>query len=349
MSYVAGLRFNEQTQNIDIIEEDNLYHSTPERIYNPIKDLPSDFVTIDFETANRNICSPCSVGVVVVKSNQIVDSFEQLIKPHRKYSSFDEFNISIHGITPEMVKNAPEFDEIMEVLTPLIRDNVVAAHNMSFDSSVLYQTCKIYGYEVPACRTMCSMCISRLAYPKLMSHRLNIVCKYLGIDLDHHCACSDAAASAKIILDAKLNHRNEIIKSGYSFGYINNSGHWTPQISHKKVSEKNVSEDTVSLPDDWARKAATESVLKDKEVVFTGELKSMPRKTAFAVVEKAGGRASDTINKNTEFLVMGVQDYSLFADGQKSTKTKKAEALRAKGSPIEIISEEDFLNMIDWA
>ena len=124
--------------------------------------------------------------------------------------------------------------------------------------------------------------------------------------------------------------------------YINNNGHWSPQVSHRQVSDKGI------LPDGWVKKAETGSFLQDKDIVFTGELKSMPRKTAFAVVEKAGGRASDSISKNTEFLVMGVQDYSLFADGKKSTKTKKAEALRAKGYPIEIISEEEFLNMIDW-
>jgi len=342
MSYVIKIRFNEQTQNIEVVEEDDIFHASHEPIYGPIKKLPSDFVAIDFETANKLRCSPCSVGVAVVKAGEVVDSFEQLIKPHKDYSEFNEFNIGIHGITPEMVSNAPEFDAVMEKLFPLINDNVVVAHNMSFDSSVLYRTCKLYGYEVPKCKTMCSMCVSRLAYPSLMSHRLNMVCSHIGVDLDHHCACSDAVASAKIILDSRINHSDAIIKSGYSFGYINNDGHWTPQISHKRVSDEEI------LPEDWVKKVEAGSPLKDKDIVFTGELKSMPRKAAFAVVEKAGGRASESINKNTELLVMGVQDYSRFVDGRKSSKTKKAEALRTEGYPIEIISEEDFLNMINW-
>ena len=73
----------------------------------------------------------------------------------------------------------------------------------------------------------------------------------------------------------------------------------------------------------------------------------MPRRVAHELVQRAGGRANETINKETEFLVMGTQDYSKFADGQKSNKTKKAEELRAKGYPIEIISEDDFLKMFD--
>lgn len=73
----------------------------------------------------------------------------------------------------------------------------------------------------------------------------------------------------------------------------------------------------------------------------------MDRKAACKVVELAGGRASNNINKKTEYLVMGIQDFSKFADGEKSTKTKKAEKLLAEGYPIEIISEDDFLRMVD--
>ncbi len=141
MSYVVKLRFNEQTQDIEIVEEDDLFYSNSEHIYNPIKELPSDFVSIDFETANKNRCSPCSIGIAVIKAGEVVDSFEQLIRPHKDYSEFNEFNIGIHGITPEMVKDAPEFDMVMERLFPLINNNIVVAHNMSFDSSVLYTFC----------------------------------------------------------------------------------------------------------------------------------------------------------------------------------------------------------------
>lgn len=340
--YGIKLGFDAQAEHKKKSEEDKLFYACRKPIYNPIEELPSNFIAIDFETANNKRCSPCSIGLAVVKEGVIVDYFEQLIKPHRDYSEFDDFNIAIHGITPKRVKNAPEFDVVMEKLFPMIKDNVVVAHNMSFDASVLYRTSKIYGNKIPACKTICSMCISRLSYPGLISHRLNIVCEHIDVDLDHHDACSDAVASAKIILDSRTNHSDSIIKSGYSFGYINNDGHWSPQISRKRKP------DTTHLTNVRATKAETESSLEDKDIVFTGVLKSMPRATAFAAVEKAGGRASESINTNTEFLVMGVQDYARFVDGKKSNKTKRAEALRAKGCPIEIISEEDFLKMIDW-
>jgi len=43
---------------------------------------------------------------------------------------------------------------------------------------------------------------------------------------------------------------------------------------------------------------------------------------------------------------MGIQDYSKFTDGEKSSKLKKAEGLIEKGQDLEIISEEEFLQML---
>ena len=38
-----------------------------------------DFAAIDFETANNECSSVCSVGVVIVRGGEIVDSFYSLI------------------------------------------------------------------------------------------------------------------------------------------------------------------------------------------------------------------------------------------------------------------------------
>ena len=40
-----------------------------------------DFAAIDFETANNERTSVCSVGVVIVRDGEIVDSFYSLIQP----------------------------------------------------------------------------------------------------------------------------------------------------------------------------------------------------------------------------------------------------------------------------
>lgn len=47
-----------------------------------------DFAAIDFETANYERSSVCSVGVVIVRGGEIVDKFYSLIKPEPEYYTF---------------------------------------------------------------------------------------------------------------------------------------------------------------------------------------------------------------------------------------------------------------------
>lgn len=309
-------------------------------IFEPIKRLPSDFVAIDFETANHHRCSPCALALAIVHDNKVVETREYLIKPH-KNEPFIPFNIGIHGITPEAVSKSPEFDKIFHGILPIIDNNILVAHNMSFDASVLWNTMELYNLDRPHCKTICSCNISRIIYPDLCSHRLDIISSHLGIPLNHHDAASDAVACANIIIHAAETAADTITQANYSYGYISPDGRWSPQY---KLERHNIKK----LPDKWIHKAECASGLCNCDFVFTGTLKSMKREDAFELVRRAGGRASESINNNTEYLVMGLQDYAKFADGLKSSKTKKAEELRAQGHPIEIISEEDFLKMLNF-
>ena len=44
-----------------------------------------NFAAIDFETANQQRTSVCSVGIVIVRNGEIVDSYYSLIKPEPEY------------------------------------------------------------------------------------------------------------------------------------------------------------------------------------------------------------------------------------------------------------------------
>ena len=95
-----------------------------------------DFIAIDFETANQHLNSACAIGISIVEDLKIVDRFSSYIRPVEM--EFDERNISIHGITPEMVKSAPTFIELWEKIKGVFSPHVpVVAHNARFDLSVL--------------------------------------------------------------------------------------------------------------------------------------------------------------------------------------------------------------------
>lgn len=66
-----------------------------------------DFAAIDFETANSERTSVCSVGVVVVRNGEIVDSFYSLIQPEPNYYTY--FCSRVHGLCREDTDSAPVF------------------------------------------------------------------------------------------------------------------------------------------------------------------------------------------------------------------------------------------------
>ena len=64
-----------------------------------------DFIAIDFETANQEPSSVCSVGVVMVRDGQIVDSFYSLIQPEPNYYNY--WCQRVHGISESDTEDAP--------------------------------------------------------------------------------------------------------------------------------------------------------------------------------------------------------------------------------------------------
>ena len=79
-----------------------------------------DFVSIDFETANAKRASACSIGMARVRNGEIVETFYELIKPEP--FDFNYINISIHGITPEMVDTKPTFVELWARINSFVGD-----------------------------------------------------------------------------------------------------------------------------------------------------------------------------------------------------------------------------------
>jgi tetratricopeptide (TPR) repeat protein len=85
--------------------------------------------------------------------------------------------------------------------------------------------------------------------------------------------------------------------------------------------------------------------LKDARVAFTGKLASMTRQEAARIVLEAGGKATDSISRSTSTLVVGMCGWPLLADGQISTKLRRAEKLIRQGCRLRIVSELFFLEL----
>lgn len=95
----------------------------------------TDFAAIDFETANECPSSVCSVGVVVVREGEIVDSFYSLIHPEPEYYKW--FCRQVHGLGPDDTDDAPVFPFVWEKIEPLIEGLPLVAHNSRLTRAVL--------------------------------------------------------------------------------------------------------------------------------------------------------------------------------------------------------------------
>lgn len=158
-----------------------------------------NFVSIDFETANEKRFSPCAIGVVVANESDIIDEYYSLINPLMEFNSF---NINIHGITADDVNNAPTFPELWPELEKYLSNNLVVAHNASFDMSVIRQTLDYFNLPYPKMDYLCTANISKRVWPGLKNHKLNTLAERHQITFEHHHALEDARVAAKIFMKA---------------------------------------------------------------------------------------------------------------------------------------------------
>lgn len=309
-----------------------------------------NFVAIDFETANEYRGSACALGLVEMEDGCIKASRYWLIRPREM--RFEPINVWIHGIRPEDVEHEPEFDEIWKQVYPLLAGKFVLAHNSGFDMSVLRYALTDYRIEFPTLDYSCTRIISKAVWPGLMGYGLDIVADHLGIDFEHHqaeqdawacaaiaqAACEQCEASSIADLSSRLGIRNGKISPERWAGVRSNR---VPKASTQ--ASRGPTSSGISSPDN----CQPAHPFFRKNVVFTGTLKSMPRREAMQRVIDLGGTCSDgSVLNSTSFLVVGELDIRRLVHGDKSNKIIKAERLISEGHELEIMTEDDFLRLV---
>jgi DNA polymerase-3 subunit epsilon len=313
------------------------------------------FIAIDYETANPDFASACSLGVSIVEQGKVLETFQSLIKPPKEFSTFDPWNVMIHGITASAVKDAPTFDFVWEKLEKFnSKYNVpFACHFAGFDIRVTEALLKYYKKDFQEIKFYDTYTIARKMWPKLSNHKLNTLSEAFNIELQHHKASSDAQACALIALkqieELGKNTLTEVAENyGYKLGILNSSGVKTMSAFKNYDSKDYGTYDS--------KTASSKAVAPDKEVnigsdlfgktvIFTGELSTLTRKEAIQRAVNNGAVVTSKVSKKTNFLIVGVSDLIDFNTGKKTNKLKDAEQMSASGQDISIIDEEDFLKM----
>ncbi len=160
-----------------------------------------NFSAIDWETANEQRSSVCSVGVVIVRDGVIVDSFYSLIHPTPNY--YQPFCQNVHGLCDDDTHDAPTFPEVWKKIIPLIGDLPLVAHNSTFDEGCLKAAYQAYGMDYPGYVFYDTLAAARKHFGgSLPNHQLQTVAAACGYDLtNHHHALADAEACAHIAME----------------------------------------------------------------------------------------------------------------------------------------------------
>lgn len=153
-------------------------------------------IVLDTETTGLDYTREKMVEFAAVRleNGKIKDSFQTLINPeqHIRKSS-----IAIHGITPEMVEDAPTENEALPKILEFIGDYPIVAHNAIFDFSFINEASKrVTGEEIKNERIDTQQMFKEV-YPDLDAHGLNALTEKFNVELkDHHRAMGDTMGLA---------------------------------------------------------------------------------------------------------------------------------------------------------
>ncbi len=155
------------------------------------------FAIVDIETTggSSKFHKIVEIGIVLLENGEIVSRYQTLINPEINIP----FNVTlIHGITNEMVANAPTFAEVSEEISNMTIDAIFVAHSVQFDFGFVKKEFDEIGLNYER-RRLCTVRLSKRMLPDLKSHSLAGLCQHFSIlNKSTHRALEDAEATAKI-------------------------------------------------------------------------------------------------------------------------------------------------------
>lgn len=166
--------------------------------------MDNEFVVYDFETTglDTNTCEIIEIGAVKIKSGEIVDVFQTLIKPK---NTIPDIITQVTNISNDMVASSPSIKIVMPAFYDFCKGCILGGYNSAnFDDKILAVQSRKLGIEFDNQTTD----VILLARSKMASsnYKLSTVVKNLGIVLiGAHRALNDALATAKVLL--KLNEQ----------------------------------------------------------------------------------------------------------------------------------------------
>jgi DNA polymerase III epsilon subunit family exonuclease len=154
-----------------------------------------DFIAFDVETTGLSAIACKLVELSAVRfrlSGGEMEIFSELINPECEIP----YEVTrIHGITDEMVKDAPTNKEVIPKFLEFIgtKPCVLVAHNAPFDVGFLKVAVARLGIDVPALTVLDTLSLSRALVEGVADYKLKTLAQHYEIvDGDYHRALADS-------------------------------------------------------------------------------------------------------------------------------------------------------------
>lgn len=164
----------------------------------PWKDVT--WIAFDTETSGKYPIESeiCEIAAVKWRGGKEIATFQSLVKPTRPMS---QEVIRIHGITNDMVKDAPAIGPTLKGFSDFIAGGVLLAHHAQFDLGFVAAQMDQNGIELPPELTVCTSLLAQGNVPETPNHRLQTLVAHYGFDPGQaHRALDDARSCLSVAL-----------------------------------------------------------------------------------------------------------------------------------------------------
>lgn len=152
------------------------------------------------------------IGCVEIVDRKITgNTFREIINPNRKNSAE---SINITGLTDEILKDKPFFEEIADKFLEFIGDSKLIAHNANFDINFINHELGLMGKEPLKNEVVDSLALAKIKFPG-KKNNLDVLCERFNIDnsaRDKHGALLDAELLAEVYLNLTQEEQAQFFK-----------------------------------------------------------------------------------------------------------------------------------------
>jgi DNA polymerase-3 subunit epsilon len=158
----------------------------------PINTLPLSF--LDVETTGLVPVHGhriCEVALIRTCGDTVETTYNTLVNPRRP---IEAGAFAVNRISPDMLRDAPGFDMVVEHVLKAIEGSVIIAHNAPFDMAFMTNELQLLGYPPPDNPVIDTLVLARSLLSSHTSHSLPSLSRSLGLSTPNHRAMSDVVA-----------------------------------------------------------------------------------------------------------------------------------------------------------